>query len=107
MHGGFARRSDPFRYLYRDSDVESATDGWDDTTAYGVDHVVDDPSMGWSRFVHGFRAFTRDPGLTFLRATQQVHRTRSHPRHRRHRAPCSTGLTPSLPALTVAERGDS
>jgi hypothetical protein len=65
-------RSDPFQHLYRDSDVESATDGWDDTTAYGVDHVVDDPAMGWSRFVHGFRAFTRDPGLAFLRATQQV-----------------------------------
>jgi hypothetical protein len=62
----------PFRFLYRDADVEVGTNGWDDTTAYGVDHVVDDPSMGWSRFAHGTRMFTRDHGLVYLRATHQA-----------------------------------
>mmetsp|Transcript_33722 Transcript_33722/g.107136 ORF Transcript_33722/g.107136 Transcript_33722/m.107136 type:complete len:979 (+) Transcript_33722:200-3136(+) len=61
---------DPFEHLYRDSDVEVASDGWDDDTAYGYDHVVDDASMGWSRFCHGNRMFTRDPGLVFLQATE-------------------------------------
>lgn len=26
---------DPFQFLYRDSDVEGATDGWDDTSVRG------------------------------------------------------------------------
>eukprot|EP00958_Prasinococcus_capsulatus_P006667 scaffold625_cov420-Prasinococcus_capsulatus_cf.AAC.20 len=55
---------DPFQFLYRDSDVEGATDGWDDTSAYGYDHVVDDPDMGWSRFMHGTRVASQDPGAS-------------------------------------------
>ena len=39
-----------------------AADGWDDVTAYGYDHVVDDPEMDWSRFCHGGRVLTSDPG---------------------------------------------
>ena len=29
----------PFKYLARDSDVESMSDGWDDATAYGYNDV--------------------------------------------------------------------
>lgn len=39
----------PFDHFYRDSDVEAMTDGHDNMTAYGYDHVYDEPPMGWSR----------------------------------------------------------
>ena len=35
----------PFNFLYRDSDVEGMTDGYDVPTAYGEIYGVDDPSM--------------------------------------------------------------
>ena len=60
---------DLFGALYRDADVEAAPDGWDETSVWGYDHVVDDPSMGWSRYCHGTRMATRDPGLLWLAAT--------------------------------------
>lgn len=41
---------DPFKHLYRDSDVEGMSDGFDDNSAYGEIYGVDDPSMGWSRY---------------------------------------------------------
>ena len=56
----------------KDADVEALSDGWDDTTAYGYDHVVDDPAMDWSRFVHGGRIATLDPGFARLRATREA-----------------------------------
>ena len=40
--------ADPTSFLHGDADVEAGSDGWDDTTAYGYDHVVDDPAMDWS-----------------------------------------------------------
>ena len=61
---------DPFAHLYYDFDVEVATLGTDDVTAYGYDHVVDDEKMGWSRFVHGTRQFVRDPGVAFVADTE-------------------------------------
>lgn len=42
---------DPLQYLYRDHDVEGMSDGFDDPTAYGEIYGVDDPTMGWSRYV--------------------------------------------------------
>lgn len=46
--------ANPFEHLYRDADVEAASDGWDEASAWGYDHVVDDPLMGWSRYcAHG------------------------------------------------------
>jgi hypothetical protein len=36
----------PFNFLYRDSDIEGMTDGFDETTAYGAIEGFDDPSMG-------------------------------------------------------------
>ena len=35
----------PFDHLYRDSDVEGMTDGFDDQTAYGEIDGIDDASM--------------------------------------------------------------
>lgn len=32
---------DPFKFLYRDSDIEGTTDGWDPATAYGWTEQVD------------------------------------------------------------------
>ena len=39
----------PFDYLYRDSDVEGMSDGFDAKTAYGATEGIDDPEMGWAR----------------------------------------------------------
>ena len=41
---------DPFQHLYRDSDVEGMSDGFDERTAYGFIDGFDDPSMGWARY---------------------------------------------------------
>ncbi|KAK7846047.1 arabinosyltransferase rra3 [Quercus suber] len=38
----------PFHYLYRDSDVESMTDGHNNMTAYGYNDVIVEPAMGWA-----------------------------------------------------------
>ena len=62
---------DPSKYFYGDSDLESASDGWDDVTAYGYDHVVDDPSMDWSRFLHGGRVASVDAGFFRLAPTYE------------------------------------
>ena len=42
----------PFHYLYRDSDVESMTDGHNNMTAYGYNDVFDEPAMGWAGHAH-------------------------------------------------------
>ena len=62
---------DPSTYFYRDADVEAMSDGWDDMTAYGYDHVVDDPHMDWSRYCHGGRAASRDDGFARFEATEE------------------------------------
>ena len=46
---------DPFPNLYRDADIEAMSSGWDDGSSYGYNHVLDDPSMGFTRFCHGSR----------------------------------------------------
>ena len=51
---------DPFRFLYRDSDVEGMSDGWDEPTSYGYDYG------GGS-----LRVFARNSGMFFLQATKQ------------------------------------
>ena len=61
--------ADPFGYLYRDADWEGMTDGFDDPTAYGYDHVHDDPAMGWSRYAHSMRVFVQNSGFFYLSAT--------------------------------------
>jgi len=57
--------SDPFAALYRDSDIESPSAGWDDPSAYGYNHVLDDPTMGFTRYCHGSRIVARDPAMLF------------------------------------------
>ncbi|XVE93553.1 hypothetical protein REPUB_Repub01dG0204800 [Reevesia pubescens] len=59
----------PFNYLYRDSDVESMTDGHDNMTAYGYDDVFDEPTMGWARYAHTMRIWVYNSGFFYIRPT--------------------------------------
>ncbi|XP_044474789.1 arabinosyltransferase RRA3-like [Mangifera indica] len=59
----------PFDYLYRDSDVESMTDGHNNRTAYGLNDVFDDPSMGWARYAHTMRIWVYNSGFFYVRPT--------------------------------------
>ena len=63
---------DPFAALYRDSDLEALSDGWDLHSIAGHDSVVDDPHMGWSRFCHGVRAMALNPGLFYVQPTEDA-----------------------------------
>uniref|UniRef100_A0A1J3GNS8 Glycosyltransferase n=1 Tax=Noccaea caerulescens TaxID=107243 RepID=A0A1J3GNS8_NOCCA len=56
-------------HLYRDSDVESMSDGYDNRTTYGFDDVFDDPSMGWARYAHTMRIWVFNSGFFYLRPT--------------------------------------
>jgi len=64
--------TDPFAYLYRDSDIEAMSTCWDDGSATGYNHVLDDPSMGFTRFCHGSRIVGYEPGLFFAMPTAQA-----------------------------------
>uniref|UniRef100_A0A5B7BHP7 Glycosyltransferase n=1 Tax=Davidia involucrata TaxID=16924 RepID=A0A5B7BHP7_DAVIN len=59
----------PFDHLYRDSDVESMTDGHDNMTAYGYNDVFDEPSMGWARYAHTMRMWVYNSGFFYIRPT--------------------------------------
>lgn len=59
----------PFDHLYRDSDVESMSDGHDNMTAYGYDDVFDEPSMGWARYAHTMRIWVYNSGFFYIRPT--------------------------------------
>lgn len=59
----------PFDYIYRDSDVESMSDGHDNNTAYGFNDVFDEPSMGWSRYAHTMRIWVYNSGFFYIRPT--------------------------------------
>ncbi|XP_074311231.1 arabinosyltransferase RRA3-like isoform X2 [Silene latifolia] len=59
----------PFDHLYRDSDVESMTDGHNNQTAYGYNDVFDEPAMGWARYAHTMRIWVYNSGFFFLRPT--------------------------------------
>jgi len=52
----------PFEHLYRDSDVEGMTDGFDEHTAYGAIDGIDDPSMGWARYAQFYKHFNLNSG---------------------------------------------
>ena len=60
----------PFRYLYRDSDLEGTTDGWDAATGYGWTETVDDPPLGWARYAYTHRSTAWNSGLWFVQATR-------------------------------------
>ncbi|XP_050210396.1 arabinosyltransferase RRA3-like [Mercurialis annua] len=59
----------PFDHLYRDSDVESMTDGHDNMTAYGYNDVFDEPAMGWARYAHTMRIWVYNSGFFYIRPT--------------------------------------
>ncbi|CAA7013606.1 unnamed protein product [Microthlaspi erraticum] len=59
----------PFSHLYRDSDVESMSDGHNNMTAYGFNDVSDDPGMGWARYAHTMRIWVFNSGFFYLRPT--------------------------------------
>ncbi|MBA0777041.1 hypothetical protein Gotri_005108 [Gossypium trilobum] len=59
----------PFNHLYRDSDVESMTDGHNNMTAYGYNDVFDEPAMGWARYAHTMRIWVYNSGFFFIRPT--------------------------------------
>ncbi|XP_027331693.1 arabinosyltransferase RRA3-like [Abrus precatorius] len=59
----------PFDYIYRDSDVESMSDGHNNMTAYGYNDVFDEPSMGWARYAHTMRIWAYNSGFFYIRPT--------------------------------------
>ena len=61
----------PFDFLYRDSDVEGMTDGFDEHMAYGMIDGVDDPSMGWARYAQFYKHFNLNSGLFYIMATDR------------------------------------
>ena len=63
---------DPFASLYRDADIEAMSAGWDDGSAYGYNHVIDDPAMGFTRFCHGSRIVAYEPGLFYAAPTTEA-----------------------------------
>jgi arabinosyltransferase len=59
----------PFDHLYRDSDVESMSDGHNNMTAYGYNDVFKDHGMGWSTNVYTTRIFVFNSGFFYIRPT--------------------------------------
>ncbi|KAF2616787.1 hypothetical protein F2Q68_00040895 [Brassica cretica] len=59
----------PVTHLYRDSDVESMSDGHSNMTAYGFNDVFDEPAMGWARYAHTMRIWVFNSGFFYLRPT--------------------------------------
>jgi arabinosyltransferase len=63
--------TNPFPFLYRDSDVEGMTDGWDSPTSYGYD------------FGGGaLRVFARNSGMFYLAATTEANNMMKRLAHR-------------------------
>ncbi|XP_047321831.1 arabinosyltransferase RRA2-like [Impatiens glandulifera] len=55
----------PFDHIYRDSDIESMSDGHDNMTAYGYNDVFDDVSM--ARYVRTIRIWVYNSGFFYIR----------------------------------------
>ena len=53
--------------LYRDSDVEGLSDGFDPNVAYGKIKGFDDPTMGWARYAQGVYHMVFNSGLFLVR----------------------------------------
>jgi hypothetical protein len=67
---------DPFPFLYRDADVESMSDGWDNSSAHGFLDTVDDPAMGpdGRRRARAFRVAALNSGMWYVSATEASRR---------------------------------
>ncbi|KAI9127969.1 hypothetical protein K1719_000962 [Acacia pycnantha] len=59
----------PFDHMIRDSDIESMSDGYDNMTAYGYNHVFDEPAMGWARYAHTMKVWVYNSAFFYIRAT--------------------------------------
>ena len=71
---------DPFPELIRDSDVEGMTDAEDALRARGETIVMDEPEMGWSRYVYTNRIWAMNSGTFYVKSNartvhlmQQIH----------------------------------
>mmetsp|Transcript_6937 Transcript_6937/g.11803 ORF Transcript_6937/g.11803 Transcript_6937/m.11803 type:complete len:388 (-) Transcript_6937:991-2154(-) len=62
----------PFESLYRDSDVEGMSDGFDERGAYGAIDGFDDPTMGWARYAQYYKHFNLNSGLFYLLANDRT-----------------------------------
>lgn len=62
----------PFKHLYRDSDIEGMTDGFDEHTAYGSIEGFDDPTMGWGRYAQYYKHFNLNSGLFYVMANNRT-----------------------------------
>jgi len=62
----------PFNFLYRDSDIEVMSDGFDDDTAYGKMEGYHDPSMGWAQWAYKHEVFASNSGLFYARSTHNT-----------------------------------
>ena len=65
----------PFPFLFRDSDVESMSDGWDAGSAFGFLETVDDASLGREknsgrRRAKTFRVAALNSGMWLVMATR-------------------------------------
>ena len=70
-----ARAQDPFVALYRDTDVEGMSDGWDDDAAYGHTYELPLPAgstpSGAAAPARWLRLVARNSGLFYLAATHE------------------------------------
>ena len=64
--------ANPFDHLYRDSDVEGLSDGYDTRSAYGWNDGIDDPKMGWARYAQTMRVFAMNSGLFYLKPSERT-----------------------------------
>ena len=74
----------PFPFLYRDADVESMSDGWDNSSAHGFLDRVDDPSMGpdGRKRARAFRVAALNSGMWYVSATEASRRLMAIMAHR-------------------------
>lgn len=73
----------PFPFLYRDSDIESMSDGWDNSSAHGFFDRVDDPAMGLGRRrARAFRVAALNSGMWLVMATHASRRLMAIMSHR-------------------------
>ena len=64
LSGRDLKQQIPFGSLYRDSDVENMSDGWDDDSVYGFVHSL--PMADGHGALHSLRYETRNSGLFYL-----------------------------------------
>ncbi len=84
--------ANPFPFLYRDTDVEGMTDGWDEPTSYGYDY-----GSG------ALRVFARNSGMFYLQVRR--HDARARPSERASRGVSLSGSIPLSKRPSCASDG--